>query len=462
MLKELLKKRNALLAQRRALLETATSEDRDFTEEENKQDRQWRDEIAALDLKIETAREIEEGEAASNDIQTALDSANSPQNAATTPRIVPDVNTGHSDQDERDIASFRFTDFYLQSINAAKGVSRISGIVAEMHQEAVKDAALIGQHIEGIGVPDLVLGGQNARFRNEMSATGSGGNAGGDLIPTELRSPIEILFDRMVLRGLGATVWTGLSGTVEVPEMIDDSTAVTEKGETAQADVLSPTTGKKTLTPHRLPVVGEFTLQLLRQGSIQVEQWLRGYLAERLQLRMEGGAINGDGVGDNVLGLLNTPGIGAVASVTIGGGGTAGVLDKATALEIQKGVEVANADFGSLGWLTNSRVKYHAKNQKIDAGSGIFLWGSGDNFMEEPTGVTNLVPNNLGVGSDRSALIWGNFSDLVLALWGGMDVIVNPYSKDSQGIIRITNTFFHDVEVLRANSFAASVDINAA
>jgi hypothetical protein len=50
------------------------------------------------------------------------------------------------------------------------------------------------------------------------------------------------------------------------------------------------------------------------------------------------------------------------------------------------------------------------------------------------------VPSNLTKGTATaicSAIIFGNFADLVIGLWGGLDLMVDPYSKSTTGAVRI-------------------------
>ena len=76
-------------------------------------------------------------------------------------------------------------------------------------------------------------------------------------------------------------------------------------------------------------------------------------------------------------------------------------------------------------------------------------------------GYSNHVPSNLtkGSGTDLSALIFGNFNDLVIGQWGGMDILVNPFTKGKEGITELIATMYTDVAVLRPQSFAAILDI---
>jgi HK97 family phage major capsid protein len=75
---------------------------------------------------------------------------------------------------------------------------------------------------------------------------------------------------------------------------------------------------------------------------------------------------------------------------------------------------------------------------------------------------SNNVPSTLakgGSGNVLSALIFGNFNDLVIGQWGGIEVLVDPYTQARTGTTRYIINSFHDVAVLRAQSFAAIVDI---
>ena len=77
---------------------------------------------------------------------------------------------------------------------------------------------------------------------------------------------------------------------------------------------------------------------------------------------------------------------------------------------------------------------------------------------------SNLVPSDLtkGTGTALSALIFGNFSDLYIGQWGGLDFIVDPYTGARTGEIYITLNAWNDVAVAEPKSFAAIKDIKTA
>jgi len=294
-----------------------------------------------------------------------------------------------------------------------------------------------------------------------MTVTGTttvAGDQGGQLVATSLGSFIDLLYSKMVLRGLGAQFLTGLQGNFALPKMLT-GTAPTKKAENAALDESSPTVGQITFSPKRVGGFVEYSKQLVMQeNGYGIEGIIRNDLATRIALAMELGVINGGGTNEPT-GILGTAGIGSVAGGT---NGLAPTLDHLIALETA--VALLDADVGSMGYLTNVAVRGKLKRTPIEAGtSAERIWGSASNTMLNGynVAVTNQVPSNLTKGSASgtcSAIIFGNFADLVVAQWGGIDIQVNPYIKDTEGLVRITADAYYDSGIRRAASFAAMKD----
>jgi hypothetical protein len=102
------------------------------------------------------------------------------------------------------------------------------------------------------------------------------------------------------------------------------------------------------------------------------------------------------------------------------------------------------------------------KKTLIGSNTGIFLWPVGSNELNGyKVGVSTQVPSTLTKGTAAGvahAIIFGNWKDLILATWGGIEFLVNPYSRDTEGLIRINAWTFYDVLVRRPQSFAAMKD----
>jgi len=76
--------------------------------------------------------------------------------------------------------------------------------------------------------------------------------------------------------------------------------------------------------------------------------------------------------------------------------------------------------------------------------------------------VSNQARANLEKGTSGaicSELFFGNWADLVLGVWGGLDVIVNPYALDKRGGVRVTVLQDCDIAFRNTESFAKCVDI---
>ena len=76
--------------------------------------------------------------------------------------------------------------------------------------------------------------------------------------------------------------------------------------------------------------------------------------------------------------------------------------------------------------------------------------------------VSNNVPSNLTKGSSSgvcSALIYGNFSDLLIGLFGDSEILVDPYSAMQTGVTAVRILQAIDVKVRHAESFGAIQDI---
>ena len=77
---------------------------------------------------------------------------------------------------------------------------------------------------------------------------------------------------------------------------------------------------------------------------------------------------------------------------------------------------------------------------------------------------TTLMPSDIikGTGTDLSAMLFGNFADVIVGQWGGLDIIVDPYTLKKSAQVEITMNAWHDVFVRHDESFAAIKDIKTA
>ena len=89
------------------------------------------------------------------------------------------------------------------------------------------------------------------------------------------------------------------------------------------------------------------------------------------------------------------------------------------------------------------------KTTQKDAGSGQFV-ATGDGM----NGYRAIVSNQVTAGD----LFFGNFSDLLIGMYGGLDLTVDPYTNSTSGSVRLVALQTVDVAVRHAVSFAVNND----
>lgn len=310
-------------------------------------------------------------------------------------------------------------------------------------------AAKSGKASRGLMVPAEVL---------KRDLTVGTATAGGHTVATELQAQsfIELLRNAMVISGMGVQYLTGLVGNIAIPRATGGATAywVAENG--------SPTESQQafdqvTMAPKTVGAFTDISRKLLLQSSIDVEAFVQRDLATTLALAIQQAAISGTGASNQPTGILATSGIGSVA------GGTNGAApDWQDIIDLETAVSAANADVGSLAYLTNAKVRGKLKATSKVSGQNGFVWESGATPLNGyRAAVTNAVPSNLTKGTASgvcSALIFGNFADLIIGMWGGLDLLVDPYTGGTAGTVRVVTLQDVDVAVRHAVSFAAMQD----
>jgi HK97 family phage major capsid protein len=272
---------------------------------------------------------------------------------------------------------------------------------------------------------------------------------------------IEALRSRLVVGSMGARVMSGLKGDVSIPKMATVAAAAFVAENTAVAEQ-NQTFGELALVPRTLGVMTDISRKLMLQSDPSAEAIVRNDLLNAVAAKIESVSITGGGSNEPT-GITGTTGIGSVAIGTNGG-----VPTFASAVNLVKEVEQDNAAISdSMGYLTNSKVKAKlASTAKVSSSDSVMIldapWTElyGYNF-----GVTNHVPSNLTKGSTSgtcSAMIFGDFSQMILAFWSSPDVLIDPYTNSSKGGTRVVVFQDCDVGIRHAQSFAACLDYTTA
>ena len=333
-----------------------------------------------------------------------------------------------------------------------------AGLEREMSDEIAKR---VGKDPNGFFVPDNI-GWPTRTMQGQRDLTVGSATAGGNLVGTDHMAGdfVEALRERLVLTQMGVRLIDGLVGDVDVPA----ANATTSTYHVAEGN--APTEGAPTfrqinMSPKTIAAYVDMSRKLRKQSAPSIEALIREDLMKSVAVGMQRVWINGGGTNEPT-GILQTNGIGDVAIGTNGG-----AITWATVVDLEKEVEVDDAADGVVYYLTNAKVKASMK-QTPKQGSGV----EGNFIMPDsaeatlngnPVRFTNGVPSDLTKGSlnTASALIFGDFSSLMVGMWGGLDLMPDPYTLSSSGGLRLTIFQDYDVAVRHAESFAACQDIDA-
>lgn len=291
------------------------------------------------------------------------------------------------------------------------------------------------------------------------TVTTSPANTGGYTVQTTVMPLIELLRNKLLVKAMGAQVLS-LRNPVAFPRQSGTTTLYwTAENPGSDTGDSQAAFEQLLLTPKTAIANTMYSKQLLMESSIDVENFVRNDLTLINALGLDLSAINGGG-GTQLTGILQTSGIGSVVG---GDSGLAPAWSHIVGLETE--VAIDNADFGSLGYLTNPKVRGKLKQTLKAANVSGFIWENGQNGFGEMNGyragATNQVPSNLTKGGSTgvcSAIIFGNWAELILAEFGVIEIIVDPYTKKKQAMIEVTSTMFCDGGVRHAEAFSAMKD----
>jgi HK97 family phage major capsid protein len=249
----------------------------------------------------------------------------------------------------------------------------------------------------------------------------------------------------------GATVLSDLVGDVIIPYQSSTGN-VSWVAENNAASGSALRVKRITLSPKTVTGNTSYSRKLMLQSTPAIEQLIRNDFTNLINNAIDVVAINGGG-SNEPSGILQTSGIGDVT--------TSGTLSYAKVLELEEDIISANALKGNLAFIATPGVRKNLRSTFTNSTYGeIPLWTSNPdgtgNILGYKAFATNNVPSNI---SGKHAIIFGNFSELLIGQWGGVDVIVDPYTNSTTGEVRVTIFCDVDVGVRHAGSFSAAKDI---
>jgi HK97 family phage major capsid protein len=438
---ELRGKKDRKLAEMKAITDKADAEKREMTPEETAKFDQILAEVTTIDESLKRVAQLATLQAASEP---------SPEPESAGRRVGP----GNAELGMTEREAKRFS--ILRAVRAAAtGNWKEAGLELEASNAVAKR---LGKAAQSFYVPYDVLAVRKylvrqRRERRDLTI----GTEGADVMQTEIDAAnfIELLRNKILVAQAGATVISGLVGDVKIPRQSGGATHawVAESGAASES---TQTTDTVSLSNKTVSAWSDISRKFMQQSSIDADTLVENDLRTVLALAIDKAALHGSGSSNEPTGVFNTSGIGNVA------GGTNGLAPTyAHMVKLEEEVAIDNADLGALKYITNAKVRSKLKQTEKSSSTGLFVWENGNTLNGYDALVTNQVRSDLDKGTSTgvcSAIFYGNWNDLLIGLWGGLDVLVDPYTASTTGVVRVVVFQDADIAVRHPESFACMKD----
>ncbi|MDA8841071.1 phage major capsid protein [Gammaproteobacteria bacterium] len=270
--------------------------------------------------------------------------------------------------------------------------------------------------------------------------------AGASTIQTTVDQSIQDFIQaKSVMANVNAQRFNSLVGDLQIPigSSASGATVIATDGTTQSAET-TPTLTSKTLSPTRIADVIPLSYGLLQQSSPDVESYIRRLIGNTFANTFDDQIIGGSGTGGNVEGILNTTGINTVSN-----GGTEVTFANWVSAISELGAD--NIDLSNLRIICNpanidnlvTAVKYASTaspilDMKAEDGGKI-----GEVLGYPVYATTKIAADNY---------IIGDFTQLAIANWGGLEIAKNDFYDDRRFISSLNAIMSFDAKVLQATA----------
>lgn len=322
-----------------------------------------------------------------------------------------------------------------RAVQAASFGKALEGAEAEWAQEASKEYQMRGLQMSGqIGIPASAL--YRAGAADDFQA-GSGDGSG--FVATVVPGVIDALRTPTMAERVGVTTINNATGNLKFPR-VSAKAAGTAATEVAADSASGLELDEVTLTPNRVAANTKYSKQLILQGGAQVDAMIARELAAGINETIDKAVF-------------------AAAAA-----GAANQNDKANAsvtyadiTAAQKAVLAAGGDLARCAFVGSPSAMSILKGEAaVDSIRAVTEGNSIDGYN------TNFTPNLIDSTADEGALLFGDFGlGMVLAFFGGIDLLVDPYSNAGTAQIALHVNKFYDAEVRQGTALSYTYDFIA-
>ena len=426
--------RATLVEELQAAVDLATSEERDFTEAEETRQAEIHDEVKTLDGKITKAEETE---------SILLRNV-----AAAAPA---------SKSQEKEVQEVRKSFSMSKAISDIVNKGQLTGLEAEMAQEGRSEMAKMGKTTRGnLTLPSFLMEGRaNEGYGTSSDPAGDSsvtlqGQSG--IIGKDVAAMAAGLRPVPIIEQMGATRIQA-QGDVVLPVLPNQDATETVEG--ATVNNIDGDFGAVTLSPKRFAMRMDLTRQLLVQSAANLDAVIQADMANAIANKLDEDIIS-----DIFAQLATASKItnGSVTSTTV-----CTATDFADILSHEGGFLSQNPAGQSLALLMDPTMASFLKGVESSAGGQVA--NLNNNVLGFPVFTSTNVKQQTvvadtyfsGISSttnetDIRPILFLDPSDIFYAVFGGLDVTVDPYTDAHKGQVRLIADYYADGAIRRVGS----------
>lgn len=283
--------------------------------------------------------------------------------------------------------------------------------------------------------------------------------AGGVTVPRPMAAQvIELLKSRVVMRRAGARTFPMPAGQIRHAKQTASATAA-YGAENSAIGASEPTFGKIDQTFKKLGALVPVGNSLLRHSGVAMAMMARDDLMSVMSLREDLGFLRNDGTGDLPKGVVSWCLAGNLQSAVAN---TVAAIEPAIARAIDK-VETANVGMSNCGWIMRPDVKNYLASRRDANNWPLYpsIETSGT-LKGYPIYTTTQLPNNLGVGTNESEIIFVDFAEMMIGDSMSLSLAVSAEASYVDGGGATISAFQRDLTLMRAvaeHDFAPAQDV---
>ncbi len=408
---ELRQERAGLIEESNVMLETCKTEARNLTD----------DEQVSYDAKMESIDKLKK-DIEMVERQEKLN-AEIAANVASAPV-----------SESKEVRDYSFFKAIQGSVNG-----NLDGIEKEMHEEAVNEARSAGRSINGLGIPSFLM---------ESRANVTQGTSA--IAPTAVLAYADAMREASVFDKVGANILTGLSANTTIP--VTGASTVEWEGEVAAANDGGTNFGKVELTPTRLAAYVNISKQLLLQNGAGAEQAIIRDLGRAVGQKMDAAIFSTA----NVAGAPASLGTLTTGSITEQAPYAANSSIYTDLVQAEKALAEAGGLEGNLSYVCSPALMADIKQAAQVAGVSAGFQGGIVNGYK--TFFTNGCTKD---GTTSADFFFGDFSKLYVGMFGGLDIMVDPYSEAKNGQTQLVLNQYMDWGVSNGAGFVKAVSLTS-